>query len=97
MVKVAQTATHESFSDVSGQPPRGPSFGFEITKVIREWVRHPVGPEGLTPGQLLDQHLTEAALRGDEIQEVKFAIESELWFEMAPGLREQAERNKRGY
>lgn len=58
--------------------------GLTITRVITE--RHPIiasHGESLSIGQMIDEHLSQAAQRGESIQTVQLDFETELWEEIA--------------
>lgn len=65
------------------QPAR-PLGCLTVTRVITE--RHPViasHDEALSIGQMIDEHLSQAAQRGESIQTVRLDFEPEQWEEIA--------------
>lgn len=58
----------------------------EITKLVRQHV--PVqGGGDMSFGAMLDAHLEETAMAGEEVQSVKFEINPDTWAEYSHGMR----------
>lgn len=69
--------------------------GLEIIKVVREFVPI-VGGGDLSFGQIIDMTLQEAAMNHQEVQELKFTIESDSWHEFAHKVHESGAQSAYG-
>ena len=83
--KVAQSSSNfaETVSGEVNQPSIG---GIEITKVVRQFI--PIKSGGLmTIGEIVDGHLKNCALNGDEVQQFSLNLEPDYWNEWGAMMR----------
>jgi len=61
-----------------------PLGGLTITRIVTERLPIAASSEGnLSIGQVIDEHLSQAAQRGESIQTVRLDFEPERWEEIA--------------
>ena len=66
------------------RPQPRPLGGLTVTRIVTE--RHPIiasRGNALSIGQMIDEHLSQAAQRGESIQTVRLEFEPEQWEEIA--------------
>ena len=60
--------------------------GFQITKVIKEYVHIKEDENGGSYGEALDSVMNRTAIEGEIIQTVTFQMEETEWFKFAKGI-----------
>jgi hypothetical protein len=73
--------------------------GFEVKKVVREFVDFKQSPDGESFGNHLDYLMRETAKQGGEIQSVTVHVTEEYWEQFSKNVMEEENRynNTGGY
>lgn len=83
---VAVQSEHEAFDST-----RIHIGGIEIKKVVRQHVPLYAGESGgLTMGAMIDKHMEEAALAGEEVQSLSFELTEDYWQSFAKAVHESS-------
>lgn len=85
MTYAKKASPHAEMSDEDTSQPI--IAGFEIKKVVREYVTIRGGGAS-TFGELLDANLKIMALNGDEVQTVSLEVNPDAWNEYSQAIRD---------
>ncbi len=84
MKKLVATASGRSEDDPAN------IGGFEIVKIVRQFVPIKPGEGGRSMGEALDAQLEEAAMNGDEIRSIELTVSESWWNDYAAKVNNAA-------